>query len=583
MGDGMQHRGRRRAGGVRSGGDRERGQHAWSIVRLLLVVALLAGLAVGCGDDDDDDAAPDTGASTTAAAEDTAATETTVASDDTTADTEATADTGGGGVSEPDGVVGGEVTLLMFNEIQGLDPVRMTVSAGSDGQRAFALYGALLTFSSETGALDPLLAESFEPDDTFTTWTLTLRPDLVFSDGSVFDAAAVQANWARAQVADNRSPAFGLASGIASMEVTDPLTLVATLATPNSQFGVAMARSSLNYIASAEAIAAGHDLVNDPIGAGPYVLEEWLRDDHMTLARNPDWFDAPRPYIDRITLRTVIDNQQRADTFASGDADGMYSNDPQSWQPLVDDGATRVSAQVSSGQALVFNASTAPFDDVRLRQVVSLAVDRHAAVDIMFGDEAHTADAFTAPDSPWYDPAADLPELDTEAAQALLDEIVAESGPVSATLLTQARQQVIAEFIQSSLNQLDGIEVQIESTDDPTLITNVTQGNYQFAMWGFPWLNPDPGLYNPLRSGLPTNYSRYENADVDAALDGARATDDQDERAGLYAEVFAQVVVDMPYLPLRDPDNGYVLDPSVVGGHVYEDGILRVDLISLAE
>jgi peptide/nickel transport system substrate-binding protein len=102
------------------------------------------------------------------------------------------------------------------------------------------------------------------------------------------------------------------------------------------------------------------------------------------------------------------------------------------------------------------------------------------------------------------------------------------------------------------------------------------------AMWGFPWLNADPGLYNPLRSGLPTNYSRYSDPDVDAALDAARVSDDDAERLERYTTVYEAAVEDMPFLPFRDPDNGYVLVEDILGGQIYEDGILRLDLIGRA-
>jgi ABC-type transport system substrate-binding protein len=102
------------------------------------------------------------------------------------------------------------------------------------------------------------------------------------------------------------------------------------------------------------------------------------------------------------------------------------------------------------------------------------------------------------------------------------------------------------------------------------------------AMWGFPWLNADPGLFNPLHSGLATNYARYANPEVDAALDAARVSNDDDERLELYTTVYEHALEDMPFLPFRDPDNGYVLSEDILGGRIYEDGILRLDLIGRA-
>ena len=101
----------------------------------------------------------------------------------------------------------------------------------------------------------------------------------------------------------------------------DPLTLEATLTTPNAHFDRAVERQAFNYVPSAEAAAAGHDFTNEPIGAGPFILENWVRDDRMTFSPNPRWQGSDGPYVDTLVVRTVYDEQQRSDTFVLGDAD----------------------------------------------------------------------------------------------------------------------------------------------------------------------------------------------------------------------------------------------------------------------
>jgi peptide/nickel transport system substrate-binding protein len=126
-------------------------------------------------------------------------------------------------------VSGGSATVQLFSEIATLDPVKATGSGGSDGQRFFALYGALMALDAGDQKMDYLLADSFKSTSAdFKTWELKLKPNLKFTDGSVFDAAAVKANWERCQVAANASPARGVCAFFTKMEVspTDPLTLV---------------------------------------------------------------------------------------------------------------------------------------------------------------------------------------------------------------------------------------------------------------------------------------------------------------------------------------------------------------------
>src|SRR5690606_36512959 len=99
------------------------------------------------------------------------------------------------------------------------DPVAFTNSGGSDGQQAFAIYGALLMRDTDSHEIEPFMAESIEPNDDFTQWTLTIKDGITFSDGEPYDAEAVKAHWERLQDPANRSPAFLFVSGITAIDV----------------------------------------------------------------------------------------------------------------------------------------------------------------------------------------------------------------------------------------------------------------------------------------------------------------------------------------------------------------------------
>jgi peptide/nickel transport system substrate-binding protein len=556
---------------------RRHGARGWA--RFGAVVLVIAAVAAACGDDDDDEA--DGGAATTQAAADEGSASTT---DETTAPGETTASTAeeddGGG--EVEGVVGGEATILQWSESSSLDAVAAVGSSGTDGMRMFSVYGALMTFDPELGEVVPVLAESFEANDDFTSWTITLRPDLVFSDETPFDAEAVRVNWERIKDPANRSPAAGTAATIGSITVIDERTLEATLVQSNSAFPNAISRTALNYVASPAAIASGHDLANEPIGAGPFLLESWTRDDRMVLVRNPDWFDAPRPYLDRLTIRVVTDPSQRAETFVAGDADGYYITA----QEHADRGiegrdAALVSVQLSSGFSVLFNATVPPFDDPRVRRAIAMGFDRDVTTDIGYPGQVG-AHNYTLEGTPFYTEDAMLPPYDLEAAQALIDEVVAElGGPITFALLgtTNPQNTSLREFIQTSLNQLDGIEVETEGLDSATFVPRILQGDFEVTTWGYPWRDPEPLLYTNFHSGLPSNLGRYANPDVDAAFEAGRATLDEAERAEAYADIFTTFAEELPYIPVVDPVQGYVLAADVHGGTVYEDGTLRPDLI----
>jgi peptide/nickel transport system substrate-binding protein len=557
------------------GGTRSRAM--WRLLALLFAITMIAA---ACGDDDDDD---EGGGDTTASTE--GSTDTTAATDETTADTEGTAETTPD--TEEDAgapVEGGEATILLFSEITSLDPVRLTGSAGSDAQRAFPIYGALATYDGATNETTPLLLESIEPNDDFTVWTLTLPDGLTFSDGTPFDAEAIKFNWTRATDAANRSPAFTAMLNVASMEVTDPLTLVVTMNTPNAQFPNSVSRiGALNSIGSPTFIqsASAEDLTNSGVGAGPYTLDEWVRDDHMTLVANPDWTTTEGPYLETITLRVVGDEEQRIQTFLQGEADLMYTATPSSVeQGLAEEGVSYESVLVNSGQTILFNLEQAPLDDLRVRQAIAMGIDRQALADVAI-EGILVADNLSADDSPWHTDEAELPAYDPDAAQALFDEYTAENGPIEITIggFQQVQNQVVTEFVQSSLNQFEGVNVEINIADSPTSIGRVIAGDFQLHTWGFPWIDPDPGLYNGFKPGAITNYSRWSNPEVDAAIEAARQTVDFDERYAQYETAQRLFAEDLPYLPYSHPTNGFLYHDNVNGTSLYEDAILRMDLL----
>ncbi|HVJ96449.1 MAG TPA: ABC transporter substrate-binding protein [Acidimicrobiia bacterium] len=473
----------------------------------------------------------------------------------------------------------------MFSEIGTVDPLRMTGSGGSDGQRGFALYGGLIVLNGETGEIDPLLAQSFEPDATFTTWTLKLKPGITFSDGTPMNAAAVKVNWERIKDITARSPALTTLLPVTAMTPSDDLTLVITLGTPNAFFDHAVARVSANYIVSATAIANKADMTSTAYGAGPFLLKEWIRDNQMTLTKNPNWKGSDGPYLDTLILRTVSDEDQRIDTFTTGQADGFYTSTPASVtraQDAVDD-SEYAAVAIPMGQSFVFNLTKPPFNDVRMRRAYAMGTDWQALAETVFGEGAEAPYNFSLEGSQYYTEDAELPAYDPAGAQKLIDEYVAANGGQPVTINHIAFQQTLdlarVKFIQTSLNQLKNIKVEVQVGDSPSNIGKVLAGDFMVSSWGFPAPDGDPGIYNSVHSKSFNNYSKYNNPTVDANLDKARVTDVESVREPLYQDVYKQLAEDIPFYPYVKTINGFVLSPDVNDGAVYGDGILRFDLV----
>lgn len=561
--------------------------HPRSRRRLVTAAAALLSLsmvAAACSDDKKD-SSPSTAAPASSAAptESSAATSSSSGSTDSTTASSAAPDTTAKDAGKP--VKGGEAEVLLYSEIGTLDPVKFTGSGGSDGQRAFTLYGALVTYDAATKKAVPVLAESITPNADFTKWTIKVKPDVKFSDGTAYDAEAIKANWTRAKDPANRSPAFTSLMAVTDMTAADPLTLDVTLAAPNAYFPNTISRSGANYLASPKALTEGTDLTSQAAGAGPYLLESWTRDDRMIMKANPDWKGSDGPFLDKLTFRVMGDEQQRVDAFNSGDTDAFYTATPLSVKNATEDvkGAEYTSVKVTTGQTYVFNLTKPPFDDVRIRKFFAIAVDWQALAEDVFGPGSSAPYNFTIEGTDYYTADAALPPYDATEAQKLIDEYTAEKGggPLVINLngFQQSLDQARAEYIQTALGQYKNIQVNLAINDSPTAIGKVLSGDFEVNSWGFPITSADPGIYNSVFSKSLNNYSKYNNAEVDQMLLDARVNPDAAKGLDDYKKIFVQLAKDIPFYPYLKTVNGFVTSPKLHGAALYEDGVLRTDLL----
>ncbi|TCN46255.1 extracellular solute-binding protein (family 5) [Rhodococcus sp. SMB37] len=153
----------------------------------------------------------------------------------------------------------------------------------------------------------------------------------MFTDGTPLDAAAVQFSWERLRDPALGSTAIRQVSQVATTEVLDETTLKVVLHDPNPSFPQGMPATSMNWIASPTALGNGRTAFDEaPVGAGPFELTRWMRQGAIELERNPDYWDAPKPYLDAITIRAVADTNQRVNAITTGDADLSAESNPSS-------------------------------------------------------------------------------------------------------------------------------------------------------------------------------------------------------------------------------------------------------------
>jgi peptide/nickel transport system substrate-binding protein len=381
------------------------------------------------------------------------------------------------------------------------------------------------------------------------TWVLGLRDGVRFSDGTPLDANAVILNVQR-HIDKKSSPGHRFTEPIQSMQATDPLTVRFTLSQPFGQFPVPFAQSftggALGMIMSPAAIAQyGDQIAAHPVGAGPFVLKDWVRDSKMTLTRNPDYWqkDKGLPHLDGLEFRPLPDTESRYASIANGDVDLIFGG----YQTELLRGAQNANLQVFYGSGdgaewSHFNFTKAPFDDRRMREAWIRAIDRTAMAATQYSGQMAAADGYFGADSPYNTPEATAawPAYDPEKAKQLVQQYVAGGGDATVVYkTTNAPNRVqFAEFLQAQMAAV-GITVQPQFYDLAQYSSQVVQsGDFQVAgNVGGPVDAPYPATSNVFHTGGSQNYGKYSNPQVDQLLDKAAASLDDTERKQLYQQL----------------------------------------------
>ncbi|UOR01896.1 ABC transporter substrate-binding protein [Leucobacter allii] len=468
---------------------------------------------------------------------------------------------------------GGELTMLMHVPTRSFDPADdNTMASTGDATRMSAIYDLLLVLDPVTGEVRPQLAESMTPNDDGSVWTLRLRDGVTFSDGTPLDAAAVQFTYQHIAEKGISSQTRAIQSW--SMTVVDPLTLEIAIPTPNMHLDRTIA-DSLPFIVSPTAVQADPEgFASAPVGAGPFVLDEYEPDNYEVYSANPEYWQEGLPKLDGLRLELVPDAAQRINTIASGAANAQAPSSDADAALLANaesQGLVTSSVAQNGGGWIYLNNERPPFDDERARRAMYLALDRAELAQVALGSaEATAIDTMFVADSPYHEADITFPEPDTEEAQALFDELADEGAPVEITYVNIAGEvnSRTAQFIQAKLSEFENVTVDIE-TLDVTAAREQVFVNRDYDMSPYPgaykFPDPEPGLYNLLASGGLWNTTGYANADVDAALDAARATADPEERRAEYRFVQEQFMSDLPGLFTFTPTITVVADPSVAG------------------
>jgi peptide/nickel transport system substrate-binding protein len=327
-----------------------------------------------------------------------------------------------------------------------------------------AIYGTLLRPTPDNGYL-PELADAATITDAQAI-AITLRPNVVFSDGTPFDANAVKAGILRNRDAPQLGGLSSLLQDIASIDVSSPTSLTIHFTAPVAGAFYPLLASQETFIPSPTAVAKG-DLNTDPVGAGPFVLRQNVPNESVTLARNPKYWDARAIHISELQFINVDSAPQEVSALESGEVNvtSIPVNDAPN---LQHNGAYRVGTVDSQTQSLWIPVckSNPPLSDLRVRQALNYAVNRNAINRAVLSDLGEPEWALWPSNSIFFPPSLNgYYAYDPAKAKTLLAEAGYPHGFSTQLLVLPGSptETQVATIVQSEWKQV-GVSVSLVQT-----------------------------------------------------------------------------------------------------------------------
>ena len=474
-------------------------------------------------------------------------------------------------------------TTLRIGLAEDPDVLDPTFARTYVGRIVFAALCDKLFDIDETLAIVPQLALSHETSADGRTVTLKLRPGVKFHDGEPMDAEAVKFSLERhlKTAGSFRRPEI---AAIDTVEAVDPATVRLTLKTPYAPLIAQLTDRAGMIVSPKAAREAGEKFGQKPVCAGAYRFVERVQQDRIVLERFADYWDKGRVVIDRITYLPIPDSTVRLANLKSGQLDLIERALATDVKDIQADKRLRVESQIDLGyMGLTVNvangegANTPLGQDARVRQALSLAIDRQALNEVVFAGAALPANQWVSSKSPWYQTKYPVPPRDLARAKALLAEAGVKT-PLAVDYMVPNNPETrqTAEVIQAMASEA-GFDMKIRVTEFATSLNEAEAGRYGAYMlnWsGRP--DPDGNVFVFQKTGAPQNYSKSSNAEVDRLLDEGRTVSGRADRMAIYEKATGLLLADDPIVYLYHRPVIIAHTARLEGLKVLPDGLVRV-------
>jgi ABC-type transport system substrate-binding protein len=466
---------------------------------------------------------------------------------------------------------GGSVIMGIDTEEQGFNPTTARFDEGG------FLYARTvfdpIAIVTATGEVQPYLAQSITANADYTAFTITLRPNIVFHDGTPLNGEALYKNIEAASTSLTTGPAF--ATNIKGASVTGPLAVTITMKNSWAPFPYYLALAQTGYVAAPSMLSAPNGGTANPVGTGPFVFQDWVPNSHFTANRNPHYWRQGYPYLDSITFKPIVNASSRAQALETGEVDMIHTNDPNGI--LLFRGNKKYAYYDNSGsvlgqptvQCVQLNTTAEPINNRDLRHAMAKCINRQQFAKVIDKGVNTPMNGLFIPGSPYYTKTA-YPGYDPAGAAQLVKKVQHETGKqptFNLNSLSNPETLAAAEFLQQAW-QTAGMKVNINIIAQATIINNALAGTYQATLWRqFGAIDPDLNYIwwtTQLASGpIAINMARNVDPRIQTALLAGRETTNKADRVKAYQQVNQYLAEDIPYLWLARDQWAVIANPKV--------------------
>ena len=473
-----------------------------------------------------------------------------------------------------------ELKIALQDDPDSLDPA---LSKTFSGRLVYtAICDKLVDISPDAGFV-PELAQSWSFSEDGKILKMSLRKDVVFHDGTPFNADAAVYSLKRA-ISFSQSVRENELDSVASFEATGPFELTIKLKYPDAALLSQLADRAGVMVSPKAAREMGADFGLKPICAGPFRFVERVPHDRIVLERFDRYWNSQQIKLDRLTFLSIEDPSVRFSNLRAGIVDMVDRLSSSDFAKAK--AASRLETNRIASEAYIAltiniangDKAVTPLGQQKLlRQAFSFAIDRASIRDTVYDGAMVVGNQPWAPDTIWFNSGFPVSPRNLEKARQLIEQAGFANQKIDVQI-SHSNDPTIVQVMQAIRTMANeaGFNVSLRPKEETKLAIDNKSGKFEVSAQRWSGrIDPDGNISQFVTCEAGDNIGRYCNHDLDDKLSLARKTPDPAERADLYHHAIAILQDDMPIIYLGHPDYIYAYTKKLHGFEPYPDGLIR--------